>query len=405
MLKRRMQTMRNGWKVALAALVAAAILWAPDARAAGEVTIGVAVSMTGRYSEPAGRFVNSWKLYVDQQNAKGGWAGKTIKLTILDDKSDKQQSIKLYEKLITQDKVDLTMGPYSSGITDAVANILERYKYPTLAPGASSGVIWTKGRKYLFNQNAIAQDYQKGAAHIARDLGIKRIAVIGEDSLFPRQTAEGLREWAKKLGLEIVLEESYPRKQQDFTALLTKIKSRRAEALFTNSYFADSTAQLRGLRELNINLKMVSGTVGPGLPKFAKQLGNTAEYVLGFSQWEPKPKILKRPGMVEYIAAYQKRYGVKPNYHAGISYAAMQITGAAIKKAGSTDRDKVFQMLRKMKTVTIIGPWKVDKNNLNSHEGLTFQILNGKRKIVWPKKLAETAYKLPMPKWKDRPKN
>ncbi len=397
--------MRNYWKVALAALVATSLFGAPDARAAGEVTIGVAISMTGRYAEPAGRFVNSYKLYTDMQNAKGGWDGKKINIVVLDDKSDKQQSIKLFEKLITQDKVDLTVGPYSSGITDAVANILERYKYPTLAPGASSGIIWKKGRKYLFNQNAIAQDYQKGAAYIAKEIGVKRIAIIGENSLFPRQTAEGLVEWAKKLGLEIVLNESYPKKQQDFTALLQKIKARRAEALFTNSYFADSTAQLRGLRELNINLKMISGTVGPGLPKFAKQLGSTAEFVLGFSQWEPLPGILKHPGMKTFISAYVKRYGQKPNYHAAIAYAAMQVTGAAIKKAGTIDRNKVWQALRTMTASYIMGTWKVDKNNLNTHEGLTFQILNGKRKIVWPKRLAEVPYKLPLPKWKDRPKN
>ena len=392
-------------KVGLAAVLAVAVYGSGPVWAAGEVTVGVAISQTGRYSEPAGRFVNSWKMYVEEQNAKGGWLGKKIKLVMFDDKSDKQQSIKLFEKLITQDKVNFTMGPYSSGITDAVANILERYKYPTMAPGASSGVIWSRGRKYLFNIIAVAQDYQKGALHIAKDLGIKRIAVIGEDSLFPRQTAEGVRAWSKKLGLKIVLEESYPRKQQDFTALLQKIKSRRAEAIISNSYFADSTAQLRGLRELNINLKMFAGTVGPALPKFAKQLGNTAEYVLGFSQWEPKPKILKRPGMRPFIAAYEKRYGVKPNYHAGQSYASFQILGAAIKKAGTTDRDKVWKTMRSFRTTTVIGPWKVDKNNLNSHEGLTFQILDGKRKIVWPAKLAEVKYKLPMPKWKTRSKN
>jgi branched-chain amino acid transport system substrate-binding protein len=349
--------------------------------------------------------VNSWKMYVEQANAKGGWLGKKIKLTMLDDKSDKQQSIKLFEKLITQDKVDLTMGPYSSGITDAVANILERYKYPTMAPGASSGVIWQRGRKYLFNIIAVAQDYQKGALHIIKELGIKRIAVVGEDSLFPRQTAEGVHAWAKKLDLQIVLEESYPRKQTDFTALLQKIKSRRAEALVSNSYFADATAQIRGLRELNINLKVFAGTVGPALPKFAKQLGKTAEYVLGFSQWEPKPDILKRPGMRAYIAEYEKRYGVKPNYHAGQSYASFQVMEAAVKKAGSVDRQKVWQALRTMKTTTILGPWEVDPNNLNNHEGLTFQILDGKRKIVWPKYLAESKYKLPMPAWDKRPKN
>ncbi len=373
--------------------------------AADKVTLGIAISQTGRYAEPAGRMVNSYNLYVDQMNAKGGWIGKKIDMVILDDKSDKQTSIKLYEKLITQDKVDLTMGPYSSGITDAVANVLERYKYPTLAPGAASGIIWKKGRKYLFDIIAVAQDYQKGAIHIAKDIGVKRIAIIGEDSLFPRQSAEGAVDWAKKLGLKVVLNENYPRKQTDFTALLQKIKARRAEALISNSYFADAAAQIRQLRELNINLKIFAGTVGPGLPKFAKQLGNTAEYVLGFSQWEPKPEILKRPGMRAFIAAYEKRYGVKPNYHAGQSYASMQVFGEAVKRAGSIDRDKVWRTMRTMSTTTIIGPWKVDDTNMNNHEGLTFQILNGERKIVWPKKISEVNYKLPMPKWKDRAKN
>ncbi|MEE9240434.1 MAG: amino acid ABC transporter substrate-binding protein, partial [bacterium] len=348
--------MRKWSKIGLVAALAIAVSWSSQVWAAGEITVGVAISQTGRYAEPAGRFVNSWKMYVEQQNAKGGWIGKKINLQILDDKSDKQQSIKLFEKLITQDKVNLTMGPYSSGITDAVANILERYKYPTMAPGASSGILWKKGRKYLFNIIAVAQDYQKGAIYLAKEIGVKRIAIIGENSLFPRQTAEGLVEWANKLGLKVVLHESYPRKQQDFTALLQKIKSRRAEALFSNSYFADATAQIRGLRELNINLKIFAGTVGPGLPKFAKQLGNSAEYVLGFSQWEPKPGILKRPGMEAYIAAYEKRYGVKPNYHAGQSYACFQVVEAAIKKAGSVDRAKVWKAMRTMKTTTIIGP-------------------------------------------------
>jgi branched-chain amino acid transport system substrate-binding protein len=375
------------------------------APAAGEKTFGGAISQTGRYAEPAGRFVNSYKMFADQQNAKGGLLGQKMKLIILDDKSDKQTSIKLFEKLITQDKVDLTLGPYSSGITDAVANILERYKYPTLAPGASSGIIWKKGRKYIFNQNAIAQNYQRGAVYLARDIGVKRIAIVGEDSLFPRQSAEGAVEWAKKLGIEVVLNENYPRKQTDFTAMLQKIKARRAEALISNSYFADSVAQIRQLRELNINLKIFAGTVGPGLPRFAKQLGNTAEYVLGFSQWEPRPEILKFPGMEHFIDSYVKRHGVKPNYHAGIAWVAMQVTTQAIQKAGSFDREKVWNALRTSQFQTIMGKWKVDKNNLNDHEGLTFQILDGQRKIVWPKKIAEVPYKLPMPKWKDRAKN
>jgi branched-chain amino acid transport system substrate-binding protein len=388
----------------LVAALAASFAWTSNSWAAGDIVIGVAISQTGRYAEPAGRFVNSWKMYVEQQNKKGGWLGRKIDLRIMDDKSDKQTSIKLFEKLITQDEVNLTMGPYSSGITDAVANILERYKYPTMAPGASSGILWKKGRKYLFNIIAVAQDYQKGAIHLAKEIGVKRIAIIGENSLFPRQAAEGAVAWAKKLGIKVVLNESYPKKQTDFTALLQKIKARRAEAIISNSYFADAAAQIRGLRELNINLKIFAGTVGPALPKFAKQLGGTAEFVLGFSQWEPKPELLKRPGMRPFIAEYEKRYGVKPNYHAGQSYASFQIMGAALAKAGTDNRAKVWQTMRTMSTTTIIGPWNVDENNLNKHEGLTFQILDGKRKIVWPAKLAETKYTLPMPAWKKRSK-
>ena len=109
--------------------------------------------------------------------------------------------------------------------------------------------------------------------------------------------------------------------------------------------------------------------------------------------------------MAEFIAAYEKRYGVKPNYHAGQSYASMQVFGEAVKRAGSADRDKVWKTLRTMKTMTVIGPWKVDDTNMNNHEGLTFQILNGERKIVWPKKISEVPYKLPMPSWKERGKN
>jgi ABC-type branched-subunit amino acid transport system substrate-binding protein len=108
--------------------------------------------------------------------------------------------------------------------------------------------------------------------------------------------------------------------------------------------------------------------------------------------------------MRPFIAAYRKRYGVIPNYHAGQSYAVFQVLEAAIMKGGSIERDKVWKALRTMSTTTIVGPWKMDKNNLNKHEGLTFQILNGERKIVWPPKLAEVKYKLPMPDWKKRPK-
>ncbi|MGH7278267.1 MAG: amino acid ABC transporter substrate-binding protein [Candidatus Rokuibacteriota bacterium] len=398
--------MRTSLIRVLAGGLAAAVLlgtgpaWA-DHRPNKEVLVGGAISQTGRYAEPAGRQVNSIKLWVDEVNARGGLLGHKIDLMLLDDKSDIQTSIKLYEKLITEDKVDLLLAPYSSGITDAVANVNERYKMPFIAYGAASSVIWEKGRKYIFGINAIAEDYQKGAIHIAKQIGVQRIAIIGEDSLFPRMSAKGAKEWARKLGIQVVLEENYPRKQTDFTALLHKIKASRADGIISNSYFADAAAQMRQLRELDINVKMFSGTVGPGLPAFAEQLGNTAEYVLGFAQWEPVLK-LGHPGMKEFIDKYKKAYGDEPNYHSGTTYASMQVLEAAVKKAGGFDNEKLRDAIAALELHTIIGKFKVNDKGLSDHEGLTFQILKGERRIVWPEKFAETKYELPMPAWDKR---
>ena len=382
-------------------LAGAGPAWASH-RPNNEVLIGGAISQTGRYAEPAGRQVNSIKLWVDEVNARGGLLGHKIRLILLDDKSDTQSAIKLYEKLITEDKVDLVLGPYSSGITEAVANVTERYKMPFVAYGAASSPIWEKGRRYIFNIVAVAEDYQKGAVHLAKQIGVKKAAVIGEDSLFPRQSGKGAKDWAKQLGIEIVLEENYPLKQSDFTALLQKIKAAGAEAVFSNSYFADAAAQLRQMREQNMNFKLYSSTVGPGLPNFPEQLGNTAEYVLGFSQWEPLPKILKHPGMDEYIAAYEKRFNEKPNYHAGGTYGALQVTEAAVKKAGAFDNEKLREAMATIDVQTVFGRYKVNAKGMNAAEGLTFQILKGQRRVVWPEKWAETKPELPMPEWSKR---
>jgi branched-chain amino acid transport system substrate-binding protein len=388
------------------ALVAVLVLgggsaWASH-RPNNEVLVGGAISQTGQYAEPAGRQVNSIKLWVDEVNGRGGLLGHKIVLRLLDDKSDTQTAIKLYEKLITEDKVDMVLGPYSSGISEAVANVTERYKMPFVAYGAAALPIWEKGRRYIFNIVAVAEDYQKGALHLAKQIGITKMAIIGQDSLFPRQVAKGAKDWAQKLGITVVLDENYPPKQTDFNALLLKVKASGAEALISNSYFADSAAQLRQMREQNINFKLYSSTVGPGLPNFPEQLGNTAEYVLGFSQWEPIPQILKHPGMKEYIEAYEKRFGEKPNYHAGGAYGALQVTEAAVKKAGSFDSEKLREAFATIEVQTAFGRYKVDAKGMNSHEGLTFQILKGQRRVVWPEKWAETKPELPMPEWSKR---
>ncbi len=374
-----------------------------DHRPGNVVVMGGTVSQTGRYVEPAGRIHNGQILYVEELNAGGGLLGHKVELKFYDDKSDKRTAIELYQKLITEDKVDLVLGPYSSALADAVANVMERYKRPFTTPGASSPLIWQRGRKYVFsNPIVIAQGRQKGALHLAAQIGVKRIAVIGEGSLFPRQATEGVLEWAKKLGLKVVLVESYRKGQTDFIAVLKRIEKSGAEAIYSNGYYHDTVAQVRQLRELDINVNMFAATVGPALPKFVEELGSMAEYVVGNSQWEPKP-ILGHPGIKEFIGNYERRFGKTPNYHASGGYSALQIFAAAVKRAGSFDPEKVREALASIEVQTIRGRWKANEQGLSTIEGLTTQIQNGKRVIVWPSHMSEARFLL-MPKWEDRAK-
>jgi branched-chain amino acid transport system substrate-binding protein len=367
--------------------------------------MGGTLALSGRYAEPAGRYLNAFKLYVDQLNQRGGLLGHKVELRILDDKSDTRTAIELYEKLIAEEKVDLILGPYSSVITDAVANVMEVHKRPFIASGGAAKAIYQRGRKYVFsNVITVAQNYQKGALEIAKEIGVKRIAIIGEGSMLPRQITEGALEWAKKLDLEVIFFQSYHKDEKDFSAILKKIEASGAEAIFSDSYFADAVAQLRQMRELGINVRMFAGTVGPALPRFVTELGSTAEFVLGFSNWEPTP-ILGHPGLDEFIANYEKRYGVKPNYHAARGYTSLQILEAAVKNAGSFDPEKLRSAMASVTVETVAGLRAPDAQGLSTIEGLTFQIQNGQRVIVWPKKMAEAKYILPMPKWDERPKN
>src|SRR5499426_525832 len=109
-----------------ACLVALAFLLmlapAPSQAQNKEVLVGGAISLTGRFAEPTGRQVNAIRMWVEEINGRGGLLGRKINPLLLDDKSDTQTAVKLYEKLITEDKVDLLLAPYSSAITEAVAN-------------------------------------------------------------------------------------------------------------------------------------------------------------------------------------------------------------------------------------------------------------------------------------------
>ncbi|HJR00420.1 MAG TPA: amino acid ABC transporter substrate-binding protein [Methylomirabilota bacterium] len=391
------------WKrlapAALAGVVFASLPLPVDAQT--PIKIGASMSVTGTYAKPGTYQKQGYDVCIDELNAKGGILGRKVELVIYDDQSTPATAVRLYEKLITEDKVDAVMGPYSSAVSEAVANVTEKYKKVMVAPLAATTSIFKKGRKYIFMVITPAENYLDGLIDMAAKRGLKTVAIINEDTLFPKASASGTAEAAKKRGMQVVLQEAYPKGNTDFSALLVKIKAANPDVIAAGTYFDDAVAITRQMKELNVNPKMFGLTVGGDLPEFYDLLKQNAEYVYGSTQWDES---LPYPGQKEFLAAYKAKFkGQEPSYHTAAGYAGCLIYAEAVKKAGTLDADKVRDQLLKMEIRTAFGDYKVEPDGFQvAHKMVMLQWQDGKRIVVWPDDLSNGKPRYPTPEWGKR---
>ena len=366
----------------------------------GPIKIGASMSLTGTYAKPGSYQKEGYEICADEVNAKGGALGRKIEFVLYDDQSMPATAVKLYEKLITDDKVDAVMGPYSSAVSEAAANVTEKYKKVMVAPLAATTSIFKKGRKYIFMVISPAEVYLEGLLDMAAKRALKTVAVVNEDTLFSKAAASGAVELAKKKGLQVVFTEAYPKGNTDFSALLTKLKAANAEVLAAATYFDDAVALTRQMKELDVNPKMYGVTVGGDLPEFYDTLKQNAEYIYGATQWEPT---LPYPGNQEWHETYKKEFGHEPSYHSAAGYAGCVIYAEAAKRANTLDADRVREQLLKLETRTIFGDYKVDADGFQvAHKMVTFQWQKEKKATVWPDELAKAKPLFPTPPWTSR---
>jgi branched-chain amino acid transport system substrate-binding protein len=385
---------------ALAVAIALAVGGVVPATAQGPIRIGASLSLTGTYAKLGKNQHEGYQLCEKELNAKGGLLGRKVQFVVYDDQSMPATAVRLYEKLITEDKVDAIMGPYSSPVTEAAVNVTEKYKKVMVAPLAATTSIFKKGRKYVFMVISPAEVYLEGLIDMAAKRGLKTIAVVNEDTLFSKAAASGAVELAKKKGLQVVYTEAYPKGSTDFSALLTKLKAANADVLAAATYFDDAVALTRQMKELNVNPKMYGVTVGGDLPEFYDTLKQNAEYVYGATQWEPT---LPYPGNQEWYETYKKEFGHEPSYHSAAGYAGCIIYAEAAKRANNLDADRVREQLLKLEMRTIFGDYKVEADGFQiAHKMVTFQWQKEKKATVWPDDLAKAKPLFPTPPWTSR---
>jgi branched-chain amino acid transport system substrate-binding protein len=384
------------------------------ARAQSPMRIGASASKTGTYAALGQNQLRGYELCVKHTNDKGGLLGRKLELVVDDDRSQPNDAVGIYERLITQEKVDLVLGPYGSPMTAPVSKVTRKHRMPMVAPTLGTTSVVKEGGGYIFQVYSPSEVYLEGFVELVVRQGLKTIGLIGEDSLFPQAALKGAAELARKKGLQVVLTEAYPRGTTDFSAILSRVRAAAADALGAATFFEDAVAITRQLKQLDINAKMFGATVGVGQPEFYRQLERAAEFVYGPSQWEPEfvmiraggliPIARQYPGAQAFVEAHHRQYpGADLSYQTAAGYAGCQVLTEAVKRAGSVDREKVREAIHKLDLNTVFGAFKVDADGLQiAHKMVTIQWQDGKRVIVWPEELAPGKPRFPTPPWSQR---
>jgi branched-chain amino acid transport system substrate-binding protein len=398
---------------AVAVLVALAV--APVVEAQSPIRIGATLALTGVYAVPAQNQLRGYRLCVKHVNDKGGVLGRKLELVIHDDGSDPATAVSLYEKLITQDKVDLVLGPYSSPISEAVAVVNEKHRMPMVAPIAGGSSIYKQGRKFIFSVLPPAEVFLEGLIDLAVAKGLRTVAVINVDDLSQKQIAQGTIGLAKSKGLQVVVVEAYPLGNTDFSTILTKVRAANPDVLGAATRFEDAVAIVRQMKALDVNPRMVGLTVGVDTIKFYEALGRDAEFVYGATPWVPElvelraggliPIARQYPGAREFVESYKREFpGADSSYHAAAGYGGCEILVEAIRRAGSLDGDKLREAILRVDRNTVFGRFKVDPTGVQiGHKMLTIQWQDGRKVIVWPEELAPDKPRFPTPPWSRRP--
>lgn len=357
--------------------------------AADTIKIGVSIGLTGKYGKMADMQKKAYLLWEEHINKRGGLRGEKVKMIIDDDKSNKETAKKIYKRFIVEDKLDFVIGPYSSGITDAIMPIAEENGYPLLAAGAASDKLWKKGYKHLFGIFIPASRYAVGFLEMAAMNGINDIAIVYADDLFSSSIGMGAKEWGTKFGLNVVLFEGFKKGTHDLTALAEKVKAVKARALIVCGHYEESVDMIESLRRINWRPANYFATVGPAMEIFYKKLQKDAEMVFSSSQWEPGVMYQSDDHEI-FLKPFKQKYKIEPSYHAANAFAACQILEMAIKRANSFDREKIRNALSTMDAMSVIGRYGVDKNGMQiKHFPINVQWQKGKKVIVWPDDLAE----------------
>jgi branched-chain amino acid transport system substrate-binding protein len=398
---------------AVAGLAALGFASAASAKVDGDtIILGSAISLTGKYSTNGIHAQNGYELAVKMINENGGVKvdGKTYKLKVVyyDDESTPARGAQLAERLINQDGVKYMLGPYSSGLTKAIAPVTEKYKIPMVEAEGASRSLFTQGYRYMFAVLSTSEQYLASsialAAEIAKGNGKDpsdvKIAMAFENDPFSLDVRAGVVDDAKKYGMKIVIDDKLPRDLSDMTATLTKTKALKPDLLVVSGHSKGAATAARQIAELRIETPMVAMTHCEAA-KIISQFGAGAtEGILCPTQWSEtlsyKDDLFG--SAADYDALFKKTYDGYKNvpYQAAQATAAVMVWKDAFERANSFDTEKLRDALAATDMSTFYGNIKFSEAGNNIAKPMVLrQIQDGELKVVAPTKWASSEVRYP----------
>ncbi len=403
------------WGGVVAALAATALVVAGQvsartdtSAAAAPLKIGISLPLTGDFSEPGTAALKGYKVWQTYVNSHGGLLGRKVVLDVKDDQSDQNTIVNDYNALITQDRVDLLLGTFSSLLNLPASAVAEKFHYVYVEPAGGSPKMFNRGFQYLFfAQQATATHQGDLFAKWVKSLGskVKTAAYPEQDDPFAAPVAEGIRAKLEAAGIKTVYQETYAPSTTDFDTIASAIKASGADVVVQGAVFDDGVGLIRSMKKVGYNPKALFQTSAPSEAaaySSAIGLGNTQGVFYAVS-WGPGLKGPQYPLNAEFLSLYQKAYGkgAIPAEDTADAFAAAQILATAVTAVGKVDQGKIKDYLHAHVVKTILGPLSWDSTGAPRQAFLLAQWQGGKSQLVAPKVVATAkSIVFPKPNWK-----
>jgi branched-chain amino acid transport system substrate-binding protein len=341
-----------------------------------EIVLGEFGSLTGTTATFGISTKNGIDMAIDEVNKGGGLLGRKVRVIVEDDQGKPEEAQTVVTKLITKDQVIAVLGEVASSRTMAAAPVAQQSGIPLISPSSTNPKVTETG-DFIFRVCFI--DPFQGlvmAKFAANTLKVKNVAVLRDiKNDYSVGLADVFVENFKKLGGNIVANESYSEGDTDFSAQLTSIKSKNPQAVFLPGYYTEVGLVVRQAKKLGLTIPFMGGDGwdSPKLVEIGGEAVNGSYYSNHFSVADPDPAIQK------FVMDYRTRYGETPDALAGLGFDAAGVLLDAIKRANSTDGAKIRDAIAATKDYPgVTGRITLDKDRNAVKPAVVLQVKDGK---------------------------